>query len=1116
MGSLPSVLWSVFVSPQRKTLQERLEEAVAGAPPGSCVVVVRSSDEERHLARRFGPGVVVTPLARFLGRGGPEGIEEEDLLPQVVLQWLVEQTLPEGYRDAARQHLASVFLDAVHLLEENAIRPPYPGKARQEGEWHLERAHRALLEGLKRHHAAGRFAPFERVSLSREGPSRLRVAFPALERILFFGIDSLSRAEQQALENLLGQETDVGVEWFVLGGAPSPSSHPALGFTAPLLDWLRGRGEVRRSADDSERGRLLEGLYSLKPSPRVPLSGVLLDTRRASDDASQASGPGAPVDRTEEVRRLLQRVRALLDAGTEASRVAVVVPALQDYADLLQDAFKEHGVPLALSYRGSLRSCPPGSLVGGVLDALDSALVRDAVLDVLAHPLCGFWVTQKKGSRVRLDARWARLALQEAGLNPRRVEGAGGWREAIERLRRRNERKKARASHKPETDREDDGSDFFAVQMEGLMRFVERLEALGASASPQAFLAGLRDFLDEVGVRDRMHAAARDSADPEWSLAGYRGVVALLDEAEDAFHLEPGAGASSRLVRDVLRRSLITKEVPIATDPAHGVQVMAWRGARFGSYDHVFVIGAVQGALPERDEAGAVEEILGDRFQKELVRLDRASEARRIMHQLLVDTQKSVVFSVPQSEKDAPLVRSVLLDELEERFELQPAPAVGEASYTMREAARLSVLQDRPLAAPVKRLEAAWALMRERVHEVGDGAFTGRMLDEQVRLLPAARPVRSGQAVSAGRLTQFAKCPFRSLVTKGMRVQAPRERDEELDRLDKGDILHAILERYVRAAIQQEGTPLRITRGLRGVHEALLLQHALDVVEENRRRSLAFRAYEESLLGGLPGASNPYAGAPRGLLVRFLDQMEAFEPGEGVVGVELGFTDMDKAMLGDADALSSIRQEHQDAEEDLLEVETSQGAVRIRGRIDRLDLVMRADGPGLRVVEYKSGSVPDKRLVEGGVEFQLPLYAWVAGLLFDGYKVEEAAYHQLKRPRQDEAGIVSNLRYARGEKNDLEALVAKTPRRVEEILAAQEAGRFPLTILDEKEAGCEWCELRRGCGLRPEVTALRRERARMLKGEGPAVSGYVPDRVELAGPQDGQDEADEPDREGAS
>jgi hypothetical protein len=62
---------------------------------------------------------------------------------------------------------------------------------------------------------------------------------------------------------------------------------------------------------------------------------------------------------------------------------------------------------------------------------------------------------------------------------------------------------------------------------------------------------------------------------------------------------------------------------------------------------------------------------------------------------------------------------------------------------------------------------------------------------------------------------------------------------------------------------------------------------------------------------------------------------------------------------------------------------TPHGPVRLRGRIDRIDLADEGE-PGYQVIDYKSGGAPSRRAMETGTSFQLPIYLWAAEALLAG------------------------------------------------------------------------------------------------------------------------------------
>ena len=67
----------------------------------------------------------------------------------------------------------------------------------------------------------------------------------------------------------------------------------------------------------------------------------------------------------------------------------------------------------------------------------------------------------------------------------------------------------------------------------------------------------------------------------------------------------------------------------------------------------------------------------------------------------------------------------------------------------------------------------------------------------------------------------------------------------------------------------------------------------------------------------------------------------------------------------------------------MLEIGEGERTIRLRGRIDRIDVAETPEGSRFRVIDYKSGSVPSSTDVKHGEMLQLPLYAMaVERLLF--------------------------------------------------------------------------------------------------------------------------------------
>jgi RecB family exonuclease len=139
-------------------------------------------------------------------------------------------------------------------------------------------------------------------------------------------------------------------------------------------------------------------------------------------------------------------------------------------------------------------------------------------------------------------------------------------------------------------------------------------------------------------------------------------------------------------------------------------------------------------------------------------------------------------------------------------------------------------------------------------------------------------------------------------------------------------------------------------------------------------------------------------------------------------------------------------------------VELSRGGrtVRLRGRIDRIDVAQTEAGPRFRVIDYKSGSAPSTTEVKQGAMLQLPLYAMaVQRLLFQDGRTGlfDLGYWSLKN---DGFKPVS---FASWEEDQVTL--------VNHVLALVDQLRRGVFVVQSRKEGCEnYCEFRGVCRVR--------------------------------------------------
>jgi ATP-dependent helicase/nuclease subunit B len=249
----------------------------------------------------------------------------------------------------------------------------------------------------------------------------------------------------------------------------------------------------------------------------------------------------------------------------------------------------------------------------------------------------------------------------------------------------------------------------------------------------------------------------------------------------------------------------------------------------------------------------------------------------------------------------------------------------------------------------------------ERIEAIAGDAPLAQRFDSPgaPRELEACPRVRPGPVfgtlparVSVGGIERLVACPFRFLAQDGWRLREAPEAVDAPGTRERGELVHAVLERFHREA------------------------HAAGLVPGPQRRdalrallSAATDAVAERLLGTGGGALGELAEW-RATLDRYLDWACA----DAADGWRWAAAEQPGAARVEWDAPDGRR------------------TVRVEGRLDRLDA-----GPGgLRVVDYKLGSPDRLRRIVAAPDraAQLAMYAWIAA----GHgEVAGAGYLSLRR-----------------------------------------------------------------------------------------------------------------------
>ena len=736
-------------------------------------------------------------------------------------------------------------------------------------------------------------------------------------------------------------------------------------------------------------------------------------------------------DPSSEAREVVRDVVGALDRELSLSEIAVFHGADRGYPRLLREQFESAGVP-SVPLPGVPLSDKPvgrGALMLASLPALDYS--RVAVMDFM-HVAPLKYELPAEGGLVRpASAYWDKLS-REAGI----VRGAANWTRRLDAAVADIDR--SIANHQVAQDTVRVGA--LEANKEGLLGLAgwiavlaRRLDPLRTDQPAQSFIDTFCDILDDY-LDDR--AEGFDDLTHEVEQLGTVGAV--------------GGSFSLSTFVEALRANLEAKYVRPAKF-GEGVIVADYRQAAALQFKHVSLCGAYEGALP----AGPGPDSLVD---------DRSWAALRVHHPYIEDVRLRLerseqgVARAIASAGTGRLVWSSPVSESGGTRDRYPSPhmvaaargldpALATASNLRTAASREGILRrgTSPMAlylrgATVDQSEAA---VRQAISlwRAGDGA-EGHRAWRAVGMLRARRSPRftefdgnlSGlqgaqllelqRVLSPTSLERYATCGFQYFCGSLLRIkeiEEPAER-QMMDAAERGTLIHSVLERFFRQQMAA-GRPA-LNEAWNDADRVQMLAIVDDELSQARERGLT----------GLDVYAEHEARTIRADLVRFLEEDTALRREYGTIPVGL--------------------------EQDIPETEI--GAVRLRGRVDRID--QSPDGRVAIVIDYKSGSAWGSDKVGGaedpfvsGTKLQLPTYLAAAR---DADTKIALYWYITHKGGFETAHYVPNAE-----------LDDRYRRTVEAIAGGIRVGSFPAVPGEEDEwrgsfDNCRYCDFTRICSRR--------------------------------------------------
>lgn len=676
---------------------------------------------------------------------------------------------------------------------------------------------------------------------------------------------------------------------------------------------------------------LWRGVFDFDAAPVAPPAGLSLI---------------AAAGRDAEVAAVARRVKRLLVEGAPAGSIAVIVRSAGAYRPAVQRIFAECDIPLAQAPM-SLTDVP---IIRFALDA--AAMGGDfAFRDVSRVIANSYFRPEALGAFDGRTVAAAQALIRDGNV----LAGRDAYSSAARRLARRC----ARTGN-------GDGRQFIAAA-----EMLERLfDASGGSLSS---LVQALDLWAAAGDHDQAELAARDLR----ALSALDGALSELD--------------SRQVGRAALKDALSAVACPPGRTESL-VDVMDVLDARACRRQHVFLmgLGQGQGQFPRRlsdgsliteaqradwRDRGVVLDSRSDLYAREMLLFYMAvSRADTTLTLSYLSSDAGGSFAAPGSfllSLAAPLGGLEALDRqdiLPGRF-VPPAGQIASARDAV--CAGLAGLFDRRM--PDTSGALAWAVehapqaveqaaMGIRAHDrrwqtAPCDAFDGRISDEDLLAALSERFDRR-HVFSARQLETFAQCPFSFFARYVLNLEPLAEPQRSLEAVDRGIFCHNVLCDVYRQ-LRDEGNVVDLARVPQADVIAALeaaIARAADVV--NRREP------------------------PQPVLW----QLQLERMGEQLRRYMLGQC----ALAGEAESLHfelAFGMEDPGGDEasvaDPVEIETPAGPLRLRGRIDRVDMLSAEWSHELLVVDYKTGRLAGDADFDSGRSLQSTLYSAAVEKILD-------------------------------------------------------------------------------------------------------------------------------------
>jgi ATP-dependent helicase/nuclease subunit B len=672
--------------------------------------------------------------------------------------------------------------------------------------------------------------------------------------------------------------------------------------------------------------------------------------------------------REEEIEFMAWRIRRLnLDLHIPLHKIAVTFSNMERYVPLIRQKFNDYGIPFNLSTGFALNQSPLIRAFMNCISLIESGIEYNDVIN--------FFTSAFLDTPEDLNAQLLKKIFTE------------------KRIRYLTEKQLSRLSGVLEKMNRSNGDTYFdkRYQIDLIASLLQPFFDFPKQANTGTLRSAYITLLKRLNLLTwyKNENSRLDEREKENEFRAFNRFMKLLDKLVWTLNYLHG---SKEISLSYFFRSLqnaVNQAVYNLTElPDYGVQIMPRLEILAVDFDVLFVGGLVDGDFPR---ASTRDVFFNDTVREEMHLLaseELLDQDRFIFYSLLDAAADKIILTHPKYQDDRALTPSTFLADLDDAVIISAISETDDENFINLKKQELdfglqiqkqaiSEARDnaRELFVQMPVEDALWLLNKigNARQRIIPGRFTE--IEGNISYVAQIREMLARQygyrTWSVTQLEAYAYCPMQFFLDRVLRVEDEPEFEENLNNMERGNLIHEILFRFF-SELKKSGK----TR--RPADSGDLLFEVAEVVFNEMPFSGFFWDLERAVYFGTENSP--------GLLHTFLnyDQEQI---------IQTGFTpDLFEFAFGYT--FGSVRDQSSSTRTVVLK--SSKGQIKINGKIDRID---KDQSGNALIFDYKTGvqasSVQAGEILEG-LRFQLPLYMLAYNELENDSKAVYAGYYLVK------------------------------------------------------------------------------------------------------------------------